>query len=156
MKKRVRKAARKPAAKRARRTDIARPFNGGEWSEARMRSFAMSALRGARWPARFTVIERAFVRDGRNPRTGKLCKLHRCESCQQLFAKGDMKADHHEPVIPIVHDWQQRIGNFLGYDFNEVMRRLWIEADAGWNVLCVTCHDQKTTEEKAQRLAAKA
>lgn len=121
-----------------------------------MRSFAMSALRRAAWPAKHEVISRAFTRDGINPVTGHKCKLHRCEACLCEFPKGSMVADHAEPVIPIVHDWQQKIGNYLGYDFNEVMRRLWIETGDGWSVFCDKCHKTKSEDEKARRAAHKA
>jgi 5-methylcytosine-specific restriction endonuclease McrA len=145
-----RKAKKRPKP----RAGLERPYNGGKWTEAKMRGFAMSALRRAAWPPKHEVIKRAFVEKGINPKTGKPCMLHRCEECHNLFPKGDMKADHKEPVIPIVHDWQQRIGSFLGYDFNEVMRRLWIEEGEGWNVLCEQCHSKKTMLEKSERAHA--
>jgi 5-methylcytosine-specific restriction endonuclease McrA len=153
----TKKAKRLPGQKSAvkRRTDIARPFCGGLWSEARMRGFAMSALRRAQWPPRFNVIDRAFTGYGINPATGRKCKLHKCEECGVEYPKGKMKADHDEPVIPIEHDWAADEDNFLGYNFNEVMRRLWIEAEAGWNVICESCHNSKSAEEKAQRAAHK-
>ena len=110
----------------------------------------MSALRRAAWPPKHQVIQRAFVKKGTNPKTGKPCMLHRCEECQGLFPKGSMKADHTEPVIPLSHNWAEG-DNFLGYNFNEVMRRLWIEADDGWGVLCEGCHNKKSQEEKAAR-----
>lgn len=151
------KAKRLPGQKSAvkRRTDIPRPFNAGRWTEATMRSFAMSALRRAQWPAKYEVIDRAFTRSGINPATGRKCKLHKCEECGGEFPKNCMKADHAEPVIPIKHDWASNEDSFMGYNFNEVMRRLWIEVDGGWNVLCEACHNFKSAEEKAQRLLHK-
>lgn len=144
-------AKKKPAKKVIkRRTDIERPYCNGQWSEARMRSFAMSALRGARWNPRMTVIARAFIRKDINPATGKPCKIHRCESCQGEFPQGKMRADHAESVIPIAHNWREG-DNFCGYNWNEVMRRLWIEKGSGWNVLCEGCHKIKSSEERAGR-----
>jgi hypothetical protein len=135
------------------RLDLERPYCNGEWTEARMRSFAMSALRGARWNPKLTVIDRAFVRKGINPLTGMPCKLHRCEECAGEFPRGKMKADHAQPIIPLSHDWAADPRNFLGYDWNEVMRRLWIEKGLGWNVLCEACHHTKTQSERAERTA---
>lgn len=135
------------------RLDLERPHCNGEWTTARFRSFVMSALRGARWAPKYDVIDRAFSHKGLNPKTGRMCHLHRCESCQDLFAKGDMKADHHEPIIPLSHDWAADPRNFLGYDWNEVMRRLWIEKGVAWNVLCEACHHTKTQSERAERAA---
>ena len=69
--------------------DLERPHCNGEWTTARFRSFVMSALRGARWAPKYDVIGRAFSHKGLNPKTGRMCHLHRCESCQDLFAKSD-------------------------------------------------------------------
>ena len=81
------------------------------------------------------------------------CNLHKCEECGKEFPKGKMKADHEQPVIPIHHNWATTPGTFLGYDFNEVMRRLWIETEDGWNVICEGCHNIKSTAEKSERAA---
>lgn len=150
------KPPRQPKKKVKRRTDIERPYSNGEYSEAKFRSFAMNALRRARWGPKCTVISRAFVRDGINPLTGHKCKLHKCEHCGKLFAKGDLHADHVEPVIPEGHDWANKPGSFLGYDWNEVLRRMWVE-ESGFQVLCKEgCHKLKTEEERVSRAIAKA
>jgi len=132
------------------RLDIERPYCNGSWTTARMRSFIMSALRGARWNPRMTVIKRAFVRKDINPLTGKPCNIHKCEECGGEFPQGKMKADHTHPVIPLSHNWENE-DNFCGYNWNEVMRRLWIEKGEGWNVICETCHKEKTSQERISR-----
>lgn len=148
--------SKKPAKKTVkRRLDIERPYCNGQWTIARMRSFAMSALRGARWNPRMTVIKRAFIRKDINPATGKPCNIHECELCGGEFPQGKMRADHNEPVIPNNNNWAEMPGNFLGYDFNEVMRRLWIEKGEGWNVICEDCHHAKTAIERTERAASK-
>jgi hypothetical protein len=136
----MRKATRGSGRKR---TDIARPRNGGQWTEARFRSFIVSALRNAtlRWGAKWKCIDLAFVRLGPNPRTGRMCKLHRCASCAQLFPKGDMRADHIAPVI----DPEQ---GFVGWD--SYIERMFCEAE-GFQALCHPCHDRKTGSERAMR-----
>lgn len=133
-----------------RRVDIERPYCDGKWSLARMRQFIMSALRRAQWPPKYASIERTFTRDGINPKTGRKCKLHRCEHCHGEFPKGEMKADHIYCVIPLLHDWGEREGSWLGYDWNEVMRRLWVERD-GFQILCEKCHQKLTNEEREAR-----
>jgi 5-methylcytosine-specific restriction endonuclease McrA len=143
------KTAKKAPSKK--RQNIDRPFCNQTWTIARMRGFVMSALRGARWNPRMTVINRAFVRKDINPATGKLCSIHRCEECLGEFPQGKMKADHREPVIPLDHDWEANPDHFLGYNWSEVMRRLWIEKGEGWNVICEECHNAKTSEERTQR-----
>lgn len=123
-----------------------KPFNGGKWSTSRMRSFAMSALRRAQWPAKYASIAKAYLRDGINPKTGKPCKLHLCPICKGVYPKGQMHADHIEPVIPLKHNWE----GWLGYDWNQVLPRLWCEQE-GYQAICKTCHKAKSKEENQQR-----
>lgn len=139
-----------PKKQPRRRKDIPREFNDGQWTLARMRAFAMSALRRAAWPQRHKAVERAYVRDGINPATGKKCKLHKCELCGWEGPKGKFHADHPEPVIPIENNWHENPDNFLGYDWNQVLQRLWVEKDH-YDILCHNCHKAKTAEEKAER-----
>ena len=118
----------------------AKPHNDGQWTSARYRSFIMSALRGARWGPKYSVIRRAYVKDGVNPATGRKCKLHRCEDCQELFPAKDMQADHINPVIPVT-----------GFDcWDNVIERLFCEVD-GYRALCKGCHSEKTKKENAER-----
>ena len=148
-------AKKKAAKKPKRRLDIPRPYSSGLYTEAGMRAFAMSALRRARWGPKMDVIKRAFVRKGINPETGKPCNIHKCEACGNEFPQGKMKSDHVQPVIPLDHNWAADPRNFLGYDFNEVMRRLWIEIGDGWSVICETCHHTKTQAEREERARIK-
>jgi hypothetical protein len=126
--------------KPTRRTDIPRPYNGGEWTKARFVSFVKSALRGARWPQKYKCIERAFVKHGINPVTGRKCKLCRCEHCKDLFPQTSLQADHIEPVVGPT--------GFTTWD--DFIRRLFVEAD-GFKALCRACHHKVTTEERNTR-----
>lgn len=136
-----------------RRLDLDRPYSDGQYTTAKFRGLIMSALRRARWGPKCEVIKRAYTQDGINPKTGHKCKLHRCEECLGEFSKGDVRADHIEPVIPVSHNWQEG-PNFLGYNWNEVMRRLFVEQD-GFAVVCEECHAKKTNIERAERAANK-
>ena len=127
--------------------EIEQPFNGGTWSVSRMRSFAMSALRRAQWPQKYKSIDKAFIGNGINPKTGKPCKLHKCPICEQVLPKGEMRADHINPVIPLDHNWENC---FLGYDWTEVLRNLWCEAD-GYQAICLDCHSKKSKQENTER-----
>ena len=115
--------------------------NNLRWTEARFKSFVTGALRNAKWPIKYLAISNAFVKDGANPKTGNRCKLHKCSDCKELFAKGDMKADHINPVV------DPKVG-FV--DFNTFIERLFIEID-GYQVLCKECHDAKSKEENKTR-----
>lgn len=128
-----------------------KPHNSGQWTEARMRSFIMSALRRAQWPVKYEAIKRAYVKDGINPKTGRKCKLHKCESCGNLFPQSQMAADHIHPVVPI-EGFQHK--QLLEYDWNELIQRLYCEAD-GFQALCKECHKEKTAQERASRLLVK-
>lgn len=147
-------AAKKKRKRPVPREGVDRPYAGGTWSNARMRSFIMSALRRAQWPCKYKAISRAFVRDGINPATGKKCKLHKCEECGEEHPKGFFHADHREPVIPIEHDWMDDSDSFVGYNWNEVMRRLWVEEPL-FDILCHDCHAIVTNRERAERAEAK-
>jgi len=128
-------------------------FNQGKWSEARMRSFAMSAIRRAQWPVKYAAIATAYIANGVNPATGKPCKLHRCTSCKKTYPKGMMRADHINPVIPIDNNWKDG-ENWLGYNWNQLLPRLWCEAD-NYQIICKDCHKEKSKDENTARRKAK-
>jgi len=117
-----------------------KPRNGGEWTEARFTSFVMSQLRGGRWPQKYKAIQAAYIDDGINPETGRRCKLHRCEECNDCFPASKMQADHIEPIIPLT-----------GFDsWGAVIERLYCEVD-GFQAMCKPCHKIKTKEENRIR-----
>lgn len=114
--------------------------NAGQWTEARYHSFVMSALRRAQWPPKYVSIAKAYVRDGINPKTGKPCKLHKCPQCSRLYPKGQMQADHINPVVPL-----------SGFDsWDGVIARLYCE-DSGFQPICKSCHKDKSKLENQQR-----
>jgi 5-methylcytosine-specific restriction endonuclease McrA len=118
-----------------------KPYNSGQWTAARYRSFIMSALRRAQYPVKYECIRAAYRRDGVNPKTGRKCKLHECAECHELFPGKDMRADHIEPIVPIT--------GFDSWDY--LIDRLFCEID-GFQALCVDCHAVKTkAENKARR-----
>lgn len=114
--------------------------NGGEWTEARYRSFISSALRNARWPQKYAAIRKAYIKDGINPATGRMCKLHECCQCHGLFPASGVQSDHIVPVVPLD-----------GFDcWDAYIERLFCEVD-GLQVLCKDCHKVKTKEENDER-----
>ena len=127
-----------------------RPYGCGRYTLAGFRTFITSALRGARWAPRYEVIRQAYVRDGINPATGRKCKLHECVSCKGLFPQNQMQADHIEPVVPVNNDWAAKPDSFLGYDWNDYVRRLFCEL-IGLQAICKPCHKTKSKIEQANR-----
>lgn len=121
-----------------------KPYNNGQWSEARFKGFIISALRGAsqRWGPKAAVIKEARVRRG----------WYKCEGCKQevpatkqvTLKNGKKKrvknilADHIDPII------DPKVG-FV--DYNTWIERCFVEKDK-YQALCHDCHTKKTEEEK--------
>lgn len=132
-----------------------KPHCNNTMTEAGFRSYVMSGLRSKSrfWKPKNIAISKTFVKKGKNPATGNMCKLHRCPVCNGLFPQSKMDADHIEPVVPL-EGFPQLAETFLGYNWTEVIKRLFCEAD-GYSVLCKECHKIKTKKENAQRRANK-
>ena len=112
--------------------------NNNTWSEARYRSFIRSTLRRAsmRWGPINSVKKKAWVERGK----------YLCASCKQvvpltLNGKKNVFVDHIESVV----DTQE---GFQGWDV--FIERLFCEAE-GLQVLCKSCHDKVTSEEREER-----
>jgi len=117
--------------------------NGGEWTDARFRSFVTSALRAAsrRWPPKFKALKEAFVGRKTNKKTGKLAMHYKCAKCKKHFVATNVQVDH---VLPVV---DPKVG-FVGWD--SFIDRIFCEIE-NLQVLCKPCHKVKTEEEKAER-----
>ncbi len=117
--------------------------NGGEWTDARFRSFVTSALRAAsrRWPPKYKALKEAFVGRKENKKTGKLAMHYKCAKCKKHFVAIDVQVDHIHPVV------DPKIG-FIGWD--SFIDRIFCEIE-NLQVLCKPCHKVKTEEEKAER-----
>ena len=117
--------------------------NGGEWTDARFRSFVTSALRAAsrRWPPKFKALKEAFVGRKTNKKTGKLAMHYKCAKCKKHFVAADVQVDH---VLPVV---DPKVG-FIGWD--SFIDRIFCEIE-NLQVLCKPCHKVKTEEEKVER-----
>jgi 5-methylcytosine-specific restriction endonuclease McrA len=117
--------------------------NGGEWTEARFRSFVTSSLRAAsrRWPVKFKALKEAFVGRKTNNKTGKLAMHYKCVSCKKHFVAADVQVDHIAPVVDPVK-------GFLSWDV--YIDNLFCELN-NLQILCMPCHKEKTAEEKLMR-----
>ena len=116
--------------------------NSGQWTEARWRSFIVSALRMAsrRWPVKFEVLKKASVGRKINPKTGKLALHYQCAKCTKTFVGLDVQVDH---IIPVVGK-----EGFVSWD--EYVERMFCEAN-NFQILCKPCHKLKTDTEKLRR-----
>jgi 5-methylcytosine-specific restriction endonuclease McrA len=117
--------------------------NGGRWTEARYKSFIVSALRAAfrRWPPKFDVLRNAATERRINPKTGKLAMHYTCQACKKEFPAKEVQVDHVKAVV------DPKVG-FVNWD--TFIERLYVEAKK-LQVLCKPCHKKKTNKEKAQR-----
>jgi len=121
--------------------------NGGEWTEARFRSFVTSALRAAsrRWPPRYKALKEAFVGKKVNAKTGKQAMHYNCAECEQLFVAADVQVDH---IMPVVDPKK----GFTTWD--NFIERMFCEME-NLQVMCRSCHSVKTQAEKQERTIAK-
>lgn len=120
-----------------------RLFNDGAWTPSRFRSFVISALRTAtrKWPAKFQTLKEANTGRRTNKKTGKLAYHYQCAGCRKEFVQSDIQVDHIFPVVDPQHGFQ-------GWD--TYIDRMFCEKQ-GLQVLCKTCHSQKTQVEKKER-----
>ena len=116
-----------------------KPYNNGQWSQARFNSFIKSLLRKGtqRWGPKNTTLQKARVSKGN----------YLCEGCKQVVpvtVKKDNKrvrnvfVDHIEPIVSPSE-------GFISWD--KVIERMFCEED-GFQVLCDQCHKRKTAEER--------
>lgn len=128
----------KPAAKSRARTP---PFaQYPAWSEAKFWGFLRSGLRSTynRWPAKWDVLKEA-----KRPYTGKGKQQKwefQCAECQNWCKQKDVSVDHKIPA--------GALGKFE--DIAGFVERLFVGAD-GLQVLCRSCHDVKTAQERAAK-----
>jgi len=125
--------------------------NGGQWTEARFRSFIRGGLRSIsmRWPPKNKVKQNARVARGVYLCAGYKREAH--EVPASLPPKPGNKrrinnviVDHCEPVI------NPKRG-FVSWD--ELINRLFVEAER-LQILCHACHLEKTKDERQCRTKA--
>lgn len=119
-----------------------KPRNSGQWTEGRYRSFITSILRAGsrKWSPIHTTRKKARVKRG----------YYKCNACKNSVTaskviKGkrvpNVFVDHINPVV-------DPIKGFTTWD--DYIERLYCEED-NLQVLCRSCHDNKTQKEKKQR-----
>lgn len=119
-----------------------KPYNGGQWTEARYNSFIKSALRSAsqRWPPKYQVLSEAKLGKRVNPATGRLAEHYLCNACKSAFPLKGVQVNHIDPVIPVT-----------GFDsWDAVIHRMFCEKDK-LEVLCIPCHKDITKQENEER-----
>jgi len=122
---------------------VIKPRNGGEWTEARYRSFITSALRSAsrRWPPKYSALKAALIGRKENKKTGKLAQHYKCAVCVGEFVANDVQVDHIYPVV------DPDVG-FVSWD--KYIENMYCE-EVSFQILCLSCHKEKTLREKLKR-----
>lgn len=112
---------------------------GERWTEAKYFGFIRSGLRrmSMRWPVKHDVME-AARRAKPKSKAGRHRFEYKCAGCKKWFKGADVAVDHITPA-----------GTLKSFDdLPGFVERLFCEAD-NLQVLCNTCHDKKTKEERA-------
>lgn len=117
-----------------------RPHNGGQWTDARKKSFIISALRAARWGPKYECLKRAKPRRG----VGECAECNKQGPVTLPRKEGNKRrttnliADH---IVPIIDP-------AIGFvDWNTWIERAFVEVDC-YQALCHECHKTKCDEER--------
>lgn len=121
--------------------------NSKQWTEARFRSFIKGGLRSIsqRWPPKHKVKKKAWTKRGWYRCEGYKKRNHRVPV--SILKDGNrinnIFVDHIVPVI-------DPLTGFTTWD--ELIERMFVEEE-GLQVLCKSCHDRKTADERKKRNA---
>lgn len=117
------------------------PIKG--WTDAKFKGWVVSLLRRGtmRWPPRNEALQAAKTEKKINEKTGRMAQHYECASCKGQFSAKNVCVDHIEPVI------HPEVG-FV--DWNVYIERMFCSV-VNLQILCSTCHDVKSANEKQQR-----
>jgi len=120
-----------------------RKYNDGEWTEAQLRNFAISALRAAfkRYPGKWKALTNGKSGKMVNKLSGRLAEHYKCAGCGEYFVAKQVQVDHKEPVVDTVHGFE---------DWWTYIVRLYCDSP-NLQLLCKPCHKKKTNEERKER-----
>ena len=137
---------------------VPKPYNLGTFSEARMRALLVSHLRKGHsyWLPKKQCLINARIGRAYDKKTGRSCFINECALCHEQFLEKDKKlqVDHIEPMISLEGFKGENL--YLGYDWTEVIKRLFLDDPDHYQALCKVCHDAKTLEENKKRAKVKA
>lgn len=119
-----------------------KPHANGTWTDARKKSFIVSALRKAlvRWPPKSKCLADARVERG----------MYECNHCKEIVPYTTENPERSKPRIKNIavdHVWPI-VNPSVGFtDYDEWIVRAFVEVDK-LQVLCKGCHDSKTKGER--------
>ena len=108
------------------------------WTTSKFWSFLRSGLRSKwnRWPPKYIVLNRARRLKPKN-KVGRHKYEYKCNKCKRFYQGKEVSVDHIVPVggLNKLEDIPQFVENLFCHEDN-------------LQVLCKTCHDKKTQEDK--------
>lgn len=116
-----------------------------DWTEGRKKSFITSVLRSGyrRWPPKYETLKEAQSGKKENAKTKRIAMHYTCNSCKENYPAKEVQVDHIEPVVDSK--------GFSTWDL--FIERLYCEKE-NLQVLCKSCHSEKTLIEKKERSGA--
>lgn len=88
-------------------------------------------------------VEDLYRIEHQNPNQPRCKKWSWCANCGQVIPTWKTQVDHLFPVVPLDK-------TYLDMTIQEVVDRMWCDK-YHLQVLCLTCHDNKTSLERASR-----
>lgn len=113
-------------------------------------TFVINALRRAsfKWRPRNQAKLAAKVQIGEFS-TGRPKYNWQCTICGELFKAKDTQMDHVDPVVPL-----EGFKSGKEFDLEEFVERL-LCYEKGWQCICKSCHDKKSSGEAGIRATRK-
>ena len=90
---------------------------------------------------RSLTLKEAFVERKKSKHTKREAAHYRCASCEGEFPAKMVQVDHIDPVIDVDRGF---------VDWNTYIDRMFID-EAGLQVLCLKCHQEKSKKERKLR-----
>ena len=114
-----------------------------EWSSGKLRTFITGVLRSGfrKFPAKYETLKAASVGKKVNVKTNRLAEHFKCAVCKKDYPAKEVNVDHVSPVVCPVE-------GFINWDV--YIKRMFCGKE-NLQVLCKTCHDLKSAEERKVR-----
>jgi 5-methylcytosine-specific restriction endonuclease McrA len=124
-------------AKKVRKSKVVKTRNSGTLSESAFWSFIRSALRQkSRWWKPVSDCKQKVKRPYKGPNKRQKFE-YQCNYCKNWFPDKEVNVDHIIPAGTLT----------CANDLPGFVERLFVEVE-GLQVLCTTCHNKKTKQEK--------
>jgi len=124
-------------AKKVTKSKVVKTRNSGTLSESEFWSFIRSALRQkSRWWKPVSDCKQKVKRPYKGPNKRQKVE-YQCNYCKNWFPDKEVNVDHITPAGTLT----------CANDLPGFVERLFVEVE-GLQVLCTTCHNKKTKQEK--------